>query len=249
MGKNNYYVDKTDSVSVEALIDAFRARSTDYESAIRKVLSIHDESFLLYVDYVNRPEQAPLDDAFTFNLTTGELVLFSDEPLVLIDAILEMAMFLRGFDTLLGEGDDWEVQLAIGAWRHVRRTLKAELELGPEHTWRINLDLEPLDHFNYISFNTMLYLAGRPNVEVAFAPDTNAMVIVAYHRIQRMLEAIALDIGLDEHELFNRRLRRTIKRIAESLLPDADPSPFDDLLGPNGFDERFFEDDSGAFLP
>lgn len=249
MGKNNFHVDKADHLSVEALIDAFNARGTEYETAIRKALSLHSGSFLLYIDHLNRPlDQPPLDDAFTFNITTGELVLFTEAPGALIDAILEMAMFLRGFDTRLGEGDEWEVQLAIGAWRHVRRSLRVDLEIAPEPTWRVKLDLEPLERFNMFSFGTALYLAGRPNVQVTFANGTNAMVMVAYERIARMLEAVALDIGLEDSAIFNRRLRRTIRHIAHTLLPDPDPSPFDELLGPDGFDQRFFEDDPGAVL-
>src|SRR5258708_11820162 len=116
MGKTNVYVDKADPTSIETLLSLFDAEGTYHEAEIKTALSLHDRPFLLYVDHLNRPPTSPLQDAFTFNMTTDELVVFSDDPSILIDAILEMAMFVRGFNTVMALEDEWKVQVAIGAW-------------------------------------------------------------------------------------------------------------------------------------
>lgn len=242
MTRHNYHVDRRDIGSVEALIDAFDVRGTEFERAIRLALTLHDQAFILYVDHVNQPSLSPLDDAFTFNVQTGELVLFTEEPQVLLSAILEMAMFLRGFETLLESGEEWQVQVTIGAWRRVRYDLESRFSAVPRPIWQVAIEPDALGQYNMASFSTAAYLASCPNVEVAFPPGTNAMIIDAYRRMSRIMDAIALDIGLEDHEQFNRRLRRALDWIAESLLPDSSPSPFDDLLGPEGFNDAFFED-------
>jgi hypothetical protein len=244
MGKTNYFVDKADRASVAALMEAFDVRGTYFEQAIRRALSLHESSFILYVDYLNRPDSSPLDDTFTFNIETGELVLFSDEPMVLIDALIEMAMFVRGFDTRLGTGEEWEIQLAIGAWRYVRRQLKADLEIGPEVAWQVGVEPEAVFRFNSLGFGTALYLAGRPNVEVIFPDGSDAQVIIAYHRIRVMLSTVAFEISLTDPDIFNTRLARTIEHIRATLIPDDALSPFDDLIDARGyFNAGFFEDD------
>lgn len=246
MSRTNFLVDNRDSASVEALIDAFAARGTDYEAAIREALGLHDRSFVLYIDHLNRPDVSPLDDAFTFNIETGELALFAEEPHVLLDAILEMAMFLHGFDTLLEDGDEWEVQIAIGAWRHVRQNMLEQFALETEIHWRVAIDPTSIERFTVNTFNTAVYLAARPNLDVDFPPGCDAQVIEAYRRISRMLQAVALDIELGDHQKFNRRLRRTVAWIGETLRPADEPSPFDELFGPDGFDNSFFEGGPGG---
>src|SRR5664279_1672139 len=93
MSKNNLYIDKSEQTSIEELIETFSARNTYHEYAIRAALSIHARPFILYIDHVNRPQVSPLQDAFTFNIETDELVVFTDDPSALVDAILEMALF------------------------------------------------------------------------------------------------------------------------------------------------------------
>ncbi len=239
----NYYIDSHDMTSVETLIDAFGVRGSDYESAVRSALRLQNQAFILYVDYLDRDDLSPLDDAFTFNVETGELVLFSDKPDTLVEALLEMAMFLRGFETFLGSGQEWQIQVAIGAWRQVRKALEANLDLAVESGWRIVVDLDSVQRFDRNAFNVVAYMASRANVEVVFPPGASALVIQTYRRLVTMVEAIAFGISLADKDLFNQRLRRALRWIEESMLPDAEPSPFDDFFGPEGFDERFFEDD------
>jgi hypothetical protein len=239
-------VDNRDGTSVETLIDAFEIRGTDYENAVRMALSLQNQAFILYVDYLNRVDLSPLDDAFSFNVETGELVLFSDKPDTLIEALLEMAMFLRGFDTLLGSGQEWQIQIAIGAWRQVRKALEANLDLSIETGWRIVVEPDSVRRFDINAFNVVAYMASRTNVEVVFPPGASALVIQTYRRLTTIVEAIAFDISLTDKDLFNRRLKRALRWIEESMLPSPEPSPFDDLFGPDGFDAHFFEDDDSS---
>jgi len=243
MGKTNVYVDKTDQSSIEALLALFDAQGTDHEQEIKIALSLHERPFLLYVDHINRPNASPLQDAFTFNMETDELVVFNDEPSTLIDAILEMAMFVRGFNTVMGIDDDWKIQVAIGAWRHVRETLKTELHLptSPQKLWGADLELETVQHYNMISFGAVVFMAGRPDVDWNFPTGTSSLVTNAFQRLSQIIEAIALNVSLDDQIVFNRRLSRALIMIEESIMPK-DISPFDDLFGPEGFSDKFFGD-------
>ena len=244
MAKTSYYVDKADPASVEELIDAFEARGTEFEDAIRQALMIHGKSFILMIDRLSQLQISPLHDQFSFDMNTDSLILFTDSPASLVDGILEMAMFLRGFNTLIGVNEEWKLQVAIGSWRHVRESLKTKMKLpfDTEKTWGAALDLETVEKFNMMSFGTMLMLAGRPDVDVIFPDGTSALVLTTYQRLARIMEAVAFDIGLDDHTKFNRRLNRAVGLIEESILP-ADDSPFDDLFGPDGFSDKFFSDE------
>jgi hypothetical protein len=246
MGKNSYLVDKTDPASIQALIDAFDARGTAYEDTIRTVLSIHSRPFTLSVDdRADRLSISPLDDAFAFNMDTDELLLFSDNPASLVDALLEMAMFLEGFNTLIGIEDEWKVQVAIGAWRHVRENLKAQYQLMPPlgKLWSASLELETVKRYDRLAFAAMVFLAGRPELDVIFPEGANALVIAAYRRVVRIIETIALGIGLNDHLAFNRRLSRAVLWIEESIMP-RDDSPPDGLSGSEGYSDLFLDDES-----
>src|SRR5258708_39463004 len=213
MGKSSYYVDKRDPTAVRALIEAFDVRGTNYEDAIRTALSIHDRAFILYVDHANMQQLSPLQDAFTFNIETDELVLFTDNPDALVDAVLEMAMFVRGFNTVMGVEDEWKTQVAIGAWRHVREALKVRLglPLAPAQNYSAGIELEAVERFNLMSFAPLVFLASRPDVDVTFPQGANNLCISAYQRLKRIMEAIALDIGLGDTLAFNRRDRKSTR--------------------------------------
>jgi len=242
LGKSSFYVDKADPQSVNNFLDIVGAGETYYENAIRTALRLHERPFLVYFDHVHRPQVSPLQDAFTFNMETDELVMFTDSPAQVIDALLEMAMFVRGFNTLMGVEQEWKIQVAIGAWRRVRESLKARMSIqpAPEKVWSADLELETVERYNAISFGAMVFLAGRPDVELIFPEGASALVIGAYQRLMRIIEAIALNVGLDDHQLFNRRLNRALQWIEETIMP-RDFSPFDDFFGPEGFSDSYFE--------
>jgi hypothetical protein len=192
---------------------------------------------------LNRPDLSLLDDAFTFNVLTGELVLFSDAAPVLLNAILEMALYVRGFDTLLNDAEEWHVRVAIGAWHYVRAALKERLGLEDEPEWPVTINDDIAARFNMLSFGILIDLAGRPNLLLSFPSQASAQAIIAYQRLRRIMETVAFEIGLNDHATFNARLHSAVRHIEAEIKPADDISIFDDLLGPDGFDERFFADD------
>ncbi len=241
MNKNTFYIDKTDPLSLHALLDAFEAWGTEHEDAIRTALSIHERAFMLHVEPVSEQALSPLEDAFTFNMETDELTIFSDNPAILVDALLEMAMFMRGFNTLLGVEDEWKIQVAIGAWRHVRQNLKVQYHLIPavEKLWSATLDEETVQDFDPLSFAAMVFLAGRSDLDVVFPEGANTRVISAYRRLARIIETVALGIDIDDYVTFNRRLYRAIQWIEETILPQSGGSTLDDLLDSDGFLDNY----------
>jgi hypothetical protein len=241
MSNTTYYVNSEDATSIESLIDAFEARDTTHEDAIRRVLALHERAFTVRLDFVSRPTLTPLDDAFTFDTMTDELVVYSNDPAVLVDAILEMAMYMRGFNTTLGSFDEWKTQFTIGAWRHVRRNLKEQLGFDTSTVWHFPLEIDAVDRFNPRSFESMIFLAGRSDGDVAFPPGANAIVVEAYQRLRRIMHTLAFEITLDHFQTFNRRLASALRWVEESIMP-GEASPFDDLFGPGGIDDRFFSE-------
>src|SRR5262249_30604644 len=96
--------------------------------------------------------------------------------------------------------------------------------------------------FDRQSFAPLVFLASRPDVDVTFPDGTNQLCISAYERLKRVMEAVALNIGLHDHVRVNSRLSRALLLIEWQLLP-GESSPFDRLFGPDGFSDGFFEDD------
>ncbi len=70
-----------------------------------------------------------LTDKFTFNIETDDLIVFDDSPETLIDALIEMAMYLSGFATMMGNDDAWVTEFAAGAWKPVKNRIKRQLDL------------------------------------------------------------------------------------------------------------------------
>jgi hypothetical protein len=224
-----FHIDSTDPASVQQLIDAFHIYGTPYESAVREVMTIHNRPFdlVLTINEELREQLSPLHDAFSFDMETDELLLYSDEPETLIDGLLEMALFLRGFNTIIGVDDDWKTQVAIGAWRKVRDNIKDNLMIDYDTgtQWSAGLDAETVKEYNAISFGAMVFLASRPEVDVVFPEGTNQLVSNAYERLTQIIDAVALNIGIDDHLVFNRRLSRALLWIEDTLLPKNGASP------------------------
>jgi hypothetical protein len=240
MSKTTYHVNTQNAEIVEALIDAFEARSSEHEQAIRTMLALHDRDFTLRLDFVSRPHLTPLDDAFTFDTLYDELVLYSNEAAVLVDALLEMAMYMRGFNTTLGSFDEWKTQFTIGSWRYVRRNIKAKLGFDTPAIWQFPLELDAVDRYNVQAFEAMIFFAGRPDGDVSFPTGANAQVVQAYERLRRIMQTMAFDLTLDDHETFNNRLAHVLPWVEQSIMP-GEPSPFDDLFGPGGgLNDRYF---------
>jgi hypothetical protein len=247
MGTTRYYIDKADPASIENLLDDLNIRGTEHERTIQAVLALHTRPFTLQlrVDYLNPIQFSPLHDAFTFDIETDELIVFTDSPAALIDALLEMAMFMAGFNTLLGVQDDWKIQVTIGAWRYVRESIKAQIGIAGwvGKLYSASLEAEPVTQFDRASFAAMVMLAGCPALEVTFPEGTNDQVVTTYRRLCQIMKEIAHEIDLTDYLTFNRRLHRALFWIEDTLLPKAD-SPFDDLFGPGGFSDHLFDDEA-----
>src|SRR5690554_3156889 len=153
---------------------------------LQRIIALYPRLTYLTID-----EQAPdrpegLGDPFTFDTEHDELVLFSRDEAACVDGLVEMAMYLSGFATLLGEEEDWVVEFAIGAWRGVRNNLKREFDLPfsddvvgmvgepPAPDADANAPAEPnpfhalVSSFGTSSFYTMILLAGHQEIAVYF---------------------------------------------------------------------------------
>jgi hypothetical protein len=164
-------------------------------------------------------------------MDTDELIIFSDDPRVVLDALIEMAMFMCGFTTLIGLPDEWKVQVAIGAWRRIRESLKREYALPfiPGQMWSVNLTPEGVARFDEDSFMIAVTLAGCAEVEVDFPDGTAPQLIRAYHHMERVYDAISDSLGLADSVTFNRRLHVALALIERHIAPRADGTDADPL--------------------
>ncbi|NJL93140.1 MAG: hypothetical protein HC915_05145 [Anaerolineae bacterium] len=185
--------------------------------------------------------QSILDDHFTFNTQTGELVLFSADPLTFVDALIEMWMYVRGFETLMGADDYWQVEFAIGAWKPVKDRIKRVLNVpvNNEVVGVVGLPPDPHDapledpypfrtmvsNMDLVSFTQMVRLAGRRNVRVNFPQGTDPRVIDVYRVAREAMDRVATGILIDQHTEFNRRLHVEIENLKARYRPDALPVP------------------------
>jgi hypothetical protein len=241
MGREDFFINQRDSASVEELIDAFDVRGTDHETAIRAALGIHNHAFTLHLERGYTP--SPFEDAFTFDTKTGALILFDDDPSGLVDALIEMALYLNGFETQMYADEEWHTRFTIGVWHYVRREIKVDLNLTPAPIWRVNsLDPRSVARYDMLSFELVLFLAGCPDLDVAFPDGSSALVVENYLRLIRIMEAVAFGVSSDDAATFNRRLKRATRYIKEAILPLTYPSRFDDLLEEDGFSEEYFLD-------
>jgi hypothetical protein len=244
-----YNIDQADIFSTEALVDAFAVRDTQHEKDIRGALSIQQRPFTLRVDVDpdSPAEIPPLHDAFTFDMESDELILFSDEPAKLVDALIEMALFMRGFNTTIGVDDDWKTQVTIGTWRRIRERLKLQLGIRPLIIDKMiaNLNADTVKYFNHISFHAMVFMASCVDLEVIFPDGANKQVMDTYRRLVRIMETVTHNVSVDDYLTFNRRLGRALQWIEETVLPKEDTF-FDDLFGSDGFTDIFFDDSNEA---
>jgi hypothetical protein len=200
---------------------------------LRRVIALFPRTALVSVNEqeVLQHDSLSVNDLFTFDPTTDELILFSRDENTCVDALVEMAMYLSGFATLLGIEDEWVVEFAIGAWRSVRNRLKHEFDLPvssevlamigePPET-----EVEPypfrtlVSSFDPISFHHMVVLAGREEIAVYFPPETNPKVLAAYIYTRRAIHEVAKNIELESCQEFNTRLLDGIQRLMTLFWP------------------------------
>ena len=195
---------------------------------------------------------SPLADRFTFDVHENELVLFETTPETLVNAVIEMAMYLAGFSTLIDDDDLWATQFTIGAWKHARDGIKRSLNISiPDRRGVVGLppphDRAPTDdpypfrtlvsRFDLASFYQMVLLAGHEAFSVYFPPSAHSRVQFTYTYMREAMRGIAADIGINDVERFNQRLREELRRIEDEFHPEQLVLPDAPAGGKTGQDE------------
>ncbi|GAB4573246.1 MAG: hypothetical protein Kow0077_15000 [Anaerolineae bacterium] len=215
----------------------------DTLEALRRIIMLFPRPVTLYVDESSALfyGQTPLVDKFTFNMQTDELVLFASDSMTFIDATIEMVMYLTGFATMIGVDDGWKIELAIGAWKPVKNRLKRELGIPTvdEPLWVVGLppedgaaspeDPQPfqilVSRLDIVSFEQMIRLAARDDVEVSFPIGADQRVIQVYLDARETIARVGEGITLQDWREFNRRLLEAVQALEEKYQPRALPVP------------------------
>ncbi len=256
MHHNQVTLDPTDIDASLRRLTHFYPLDKQTLHAMRRILAEYPKPIILYVDVAHAMSitNSPLDDQFTFNTQTGELVLFSADDATFIDALIEMHMYTLGFETLMGHADLWAVELAIGAWKPIKNKMKARLNIPVVDEIRGTVGLPPsqdeqiledeypfktlVSTLNTASFMQMVRLAGHPDIFVHFPEGTEPRVMYIYESVKRLIQRITR--GLDEQDVdtFNQRLSDGVEELRQQYKPEDLPLP------PNW--QRFFEDKDAA---
>jgi hypothetical protein len=227
--------------SVQQLAEAYDLVSEDL-ATLRRIVTLYSRPITMYLDETNAIlyDNLPLADKFTFDIDTDELVLFRCDLDTITDALIEMAMYLAGFATLMGNEQTWVVEFAIGAWKLVKKRLKRQLGIPVQEQPRAVVGLPPppdkapasapypfctlVAHYDLASFHQMVILAARDDVAVYFPPDTHPKVLAVYVYMRRAMQEVAQGLDLGDHETFNTRLVQELQRLQELFSPtDLEP--------------------------
>lgn len=226
----------------------------DALSMLRRIITLYPRSIGVYVDEANTIlyKNLSLADKFSFNIETDELVLFTHELDTFIDALIEMAMYLAGFATMIGTEEEWVVEFTIGTWKPVKNRIKRQLEIPVRDQPRgvVGLPASPdnvnsgdpypfrtmVSNYNLGSFYQMVVLAARDDIAVYFPPDTHPKVLAVYVYMRRAIQEVAQGIDLKDYATFNSRLLETIQRLQSlfnpaSLAPPGSPNTSSNQLG------------------
>jgi len=207
---------------------------------LRRIVALYPRPVQLYVDDTRLYENLVLADRFTFDMQTDELVLFSRDPDTLMDAMIEMAMYLAGFATMMGNEEEWVIEFVIGAWKPVKNRIKRQLGIPVSEQPRFIVGLPPgpdqtpsgdtypfrtlVSHYTLASFQQMTTLAARDDVAVYFPPETHPKVLEAYVYVRRAMQEVAQGLGLTDHQTFNARLIQAIEQLQKAFTPSALPT-------------------------
>ena len=222
--------------STRQLAEAYQLSPEDTDT-VRRVIALYPQPIKMYVDEAITilHDSMPLGDRFTFDIETDELILFSHDKAILIDALIEMAMYLAGFTTMMGSEESWVIEFAIGAWKPVKKRLKRQLEIPVSDQPRGVVGMPPsaenappgdpypfrtlVSHYDLASFHQMVMLAARDDIAVYFPPETHAKVLAVYVYMRRSMQEIAQGIDLADYETFNARLIQEIQRLDSLFSP------------------------------
>lgn len=244
MRQTQLYIDPDDlEGTVLELAHVLRGLDGPTRDLVRRIVPLFPERGLLVRAHYNLPWSIvddPLADSFTFDTEARALLLFSSEPQTVINGLIEMAMYLRGFSVLDGRGGEWPTELAVGAWRRLRDNIKRSLgvSVAPMQQWalrpdRVSPDLpESLRRFplmvaqlDHVSFTYLVRLAGRSNVAVSFTSVADPAARRLYRRARQLLRWVSDEFGLDDAAVFNHRLRQAVGMLADEFQPQDLPTP------------------------
>lgn len=243
MKNNQVYLDPTNLEVTMQQLDRFYRLDKDTMAMLRRVVAQYPRPVIMYVDEANAPlyAQSPLDDHFTFNMQTGELVLFSSDPMTFVDALIEMWMFISGFETLMGDDDYWKVEFAIGSWKAVKNNIKERLGIpvNSQISGIVGLPPDPdeapledpypfktlVSELNLMSYTQMVRLAGRPDVRVNFPSGTDHQVMEVYFTIKKAMQIVGEGLDVYDAEEFNKRLLVEIEELDKRYNPKKLPLP------------------------
>lgn len=185
--------------------------------------------------------QVPLSDKFTFDIDQDELILFDCDFDTLVDALIEMAMYLAGFLTLMGADETWVIEFTIGAWKPVKKSLKRQLNLPLHDRPRgivglpSNAQNKPdesaflfrtlVSYYDQVSFHQMVMLAARDDITVYFPPETHPKVLAVYVYMQRAIQEVGQNLELKDYQVFNTRLIEKIQQLQALFKPATLPPP------------------------
>jgi hypothetical protein len=252
--------------SIQQLIQFFELTAEDLPP-IRRIVAMYSQPAQMYFDETSALLQHDmvLADKFTFDIDTDTLILFSREKNTLIDALIEMAMYLAGFSTMMGTEEAWVIEFTIGAWKPVKKQIKRQIGLDVTDQPRGIVGLPPppeeadpgdvypfqtlVSRLDRVSFRQMVVLAARDDIAVYFPPRTHPNVMEVYTTIRQAIQYVSKDIGLAEYQMFNERLVEEIQNVQNQFKPSELPFPswLSDLA--NRSRSRPTLDDPGLFLP
>jgi hypothetical protein len=210
---------------------------------LRRIISLYPRAVEMYVDEANAVQyvHSPLADKFTFDIGADRLILYSRDAETFVDAAIEMAMYLAGFTTMLGNDEAWVIEFTIGAWKPVKRTVKRQLGIPYREKTRGIVGLPPpsekaiaeppypfrtlVSNYDYVSFHQMVMLAARDDITVYFPPETHHKVLAVYVYMRRAIQEVAQNLGIDNHVRFNTNLVNEIHRLDQLFRPSDLPLP------------------------
>ena len=209
----------------------------DTLTTFQRIVTLYPRAVPMYVDEAAALlyEDLPLADKFTFDIENDELILFAWDAPTLIDATVEMAMYLAGFTTKMGHDEPWITEFAAGAWKPVRDRIKRELGLkvidrpqgvvGLPPTGERSPTDDPypfrtlVTHYDQVSFRQMIALAARRDLAVYFPPETHPKVRAVYLHARRAIQDVANGVGLRDYRVFNERLSDALRRVEGIFAP------------------------------
>lgn len=232
---NSVMLDPSDLDASMQRLEQVYSFDADALDTLRRIVALYPRAVNVYIDEANALlyDSLSLVDKFSFDMETDELILFTRDLDTFTDALIEMAMYLAGFATMIGVEEEWITEFTIGAWKPVKNRLKRQLEIPVREQPRgvVGLPASPdnpgdpypfrtlVSRYDLGSFYQMVVLAARDDIAVYFPPDTHPKVLAVYVYMRRAMQEVAMGIDLSDYPIFNSRLLDTIHRMQTLFNP------------------------------